>query len=307
MFNHPKFHRLAHILGLPEPYTLGHLEFLWRVGYDSGNPIIGDALDVEIAAKWTGERGAFAKALLDVRLLDALDDGRLAIHDLYENAPEYVKGRARKEQSRKRKQAGQSRDSHGTQPGQSRDVRATTAPAPAPALSTQEHSGLNVDPALVKIGSQADADRARAASPSKDGDGRTLANGVAWKPAINGNGNGNGHHPPPLFDGRAARIHGTHAWCGRVCVPRSLHDEFKRKSGKDEKELAAWYETVIAKFEGQAIGDDDFPFWRNNFAEWIGVKTSRPTSKKRMTAAEYAESRKNNPPRGLHGSPLRRR
>jgi hypothetical protein len=77
LFDHPKFHRLVHLLGIPEPHVLGHLEYLWRVGYSSGEPVIGDELDVEIAAKWCGERGAFVRALCDerVRLLDKTTDG----------------------------------------------------------------------------------------------------------------------------------------------------------------------------------------------------------------------------------------
>lgn len=78
------------------------MEFLWRVGYDSGNPVIGDDLDVEIAAGWTGERGVFARALEDVRLIDRLDDGRLQIHDLSENAPDYVTTRRARETERKK-------------------------------------------------------------------------------------------------------------------------------------------------------------------------------------------------------------
>jgi hypothetical protein len=62
LFDHPKFHRLVYILKIPEPQVLGLLEYMWRVGYASGNPVIGDAIDVEIAAKWWGEPGLFAGA-----------------------------------------------------------------------------------------------------------------------------------------------------------------------------------------------------------------------------------------------------
>jgi hypothetical protein len=102
LFDHPKFHRLVYILGLPEPHVLGHLEFLWRVGYASGNPVVGDELDVELAAKWSGERGALAAALEQVRFIDRLEDGQLEIHDLLENAPKYVPDRAKRESERKR-------------------------------------------------------------------------------------------------------------------------------------------------------------------------------------------------------------
>lgn len=90
LFSHPKFLRLVHLLQLPIPTVLGHLECLWHAGYGSGNPVIGDALDVELASQWSGERGVFAQALVDVRLLDVCPDGRLQIHDLHANAPRYV-------------------------------------------------------------------------------------------------------------------------------------------------------------------------------------------------------------------------
>jgi hypothetical protein len=104
LFDHPKFHRLVHLLGLPEPHVLGHLEYLWRVGYSTGNPVIGDAINVELLAKWTGQRGALVAALADpaVRFLDTLPDGQYAIHDLHENAPDYVQQRTARESERKK-------------------------------------------------------------------------------------------------------------------------------------------------------------------------------------------------------------
>lgn len=100
LFDHPKFHRLVHLLQLPEPYVLGHLEYLWRVGYSSGNPVIGDALDVELAAKWQGEPGVFCNAVTQVRLLDVTNDNKYVIHDLHKNAPSYVTLRNKRESER---------------------------------------------------------------------------------------------------------------------------------------------------------------------------------------------------------------
>lgn len=102
LFDHPKFHRLVHVLSISEPLALGHLEFLWRVGYSSGNPVIGDAVDVEIAAKWGGEPGVLCAALVRVKLIDARKDGTFQIHHLHANAPDYVKSRYRMERYRQR-------------------------------------------------------------------------------------------------------------------------------------------------------------------------------------------------------------
>ena len=132
LFDHPKFHRLVHMLRMPEAHVLGHLEFLWRVGYGSGVALIGDAIDVELAAKWVGEPGVLVKALEDpsVRLLDKDSDGRYAIHDLHDHAPRYVQDRWRKEQERK----GRTRGGHAADTRLPvLDTSATPAPAPAPA------------------------------------------------------------------------------------------------------------------------------------------------------------------------------
>lgn len=104
LYEHPKFMRLCHLLKMPRPHVLGHLEFMWRVGYVSGNPELGDAVNVEIAAEWTGEPGALVAALMDkhVRMIDRR--GKIYfIHDLHENAPDYVRARHRMHNWRKRK------------------------------------------------------------------------------------------------------------------------------------------------------------------------------------------------------------
>jgi hypothetical protein len=81
---------------------------MWEVGYQNGQPVLGDALDVELAAQFPGEPGRLCKALLECRLIDQLEDGRLQIHDLHENAPNYVKDRAQKENERKKPKTCQS-------------------------------------------------------------------------------------------------------------------------------------------------------------------------------------------------------
>jgi hypothetical protein len=99
---HPKFRRLVHTLGEPVPHVLGYLECMWLVGYESGNPVLGDHLDVELAAQYPGKPGTLHQALLDCRFIDVRPDGRFQIHDLHENAPSYVEGRAKREEERKK-------------------------------------------------------------------------------------------------------------------------------------------------------------------------------------------------------------
>src|SRR5262249_4410022 len=67
----------------------------------NGEPIIGDATDVELAAGYTGEPEKLARVLVEVHLLDQLEDGRLQVHDYWDHAPEYVCRRRHKEQARK--------------------------------------------------------------------------------------------------------------------------------------------------------------------------------------------------------------
>ena len=101
IFTHPKFQRLVRLLQMPEAHVLGHLEYLWHVGYQDGNPLIGDTEDVEAAAKWVGKPGAFTSACVTVKLLDKVRGGRFQIHDLLGNAPDYVKSRDRMRKQRK--------------------------------------------------------------------------------------------------------------------------------------------------------------------------------------------------------------
>jgi hypothetical protein len=92
---------------MPEPHVYGHLEYVWMVAYETGDAVIGDAIDVELAAQWVGEPGKFCKAMVDVHLLDSIGDGRFAVHDLLDHAPDYVQQRARREaERRKEKQCG---------------------------------------------------------------------------------------------------------------------------------------------------------------------------------------------------------
>ncbi len=109
--SNPKFLRLCHLLQMPRPHVLGHLEFLWRGPYESGNPMIGDAVDVELAAEWSGERGILFRALMSAGGQDRAGfiepvDGKTdcyQIHDLWDHAPDYVRKRREREREREAK------------------------------------------------------------------------------------------------------------------------------------------------------------------------------------------------------------
>ncbi len=106
-----KFKRAQRMLNIPAPHLHGHLETLWEVCYEDGNPVIGDAAAVEAAAEWVGDDDALFKALLNcggkgragfIELVEGHDDC-YQIHQLAENSPEYVRARRRAAEQRKRK------------------------------------------------------------------------------------------------------------------------------------------------------------------------------------------------------------
>lgn len=107
--HHPKFARAMHVLSETRAHIRGHLELLWEVAYECGNPRIGDVTDIELAAGWEGEPGKLCKALLEcggnghAGFIEEIPDepGHYEIHDLYDHSPEYVRKRMDRENVRK--------------------------------------------------------------------------------------------------------------------------------------------------------------------------------------------------------------
>lgn len=155
--NHPKFRRLRAAIGLPAVYVEAHLEAMWKSGYETGNPYLGDKADVELAAEWEDSgkpTGAWFKAALACGWIDSVGGGKYQIHDLIENAPDYVKRRALRERERKDKGLHQNMSVNGRQPSvtdrqtpTSQDSQngfgATPAPAPAPVNTNPSYEGLS--------------------------------------------------------------------------------------------------------------------------------------------------------------------
>lgn len=151
----PKWRRLLQSLGGDRALARGSLELLWDVAYESGDEVVGDQVDVELAAGWRGEPGALVKALLNAGgpgkkgFLEEVPEqpGRYLVHDLWDHAPDYVRKRRERELERRTKGAGlrQSADSVQSVTGQCPPFGAvrqesapngrprTPAPAPAPA------------------------------------------------------------------------------------------------------------------------------------------------------------------------------
>lgn len=93
------------MLGMPAVYVEAHLEAMWKVGYENGNPHLGDQSDVELAAEWEESgrsSGEWFKAVLACRFIDEVEGGRYQIHDLHANAPDYVAARWHREMERRK-------------------------------------------------------------------------------------------------------------------------------------------------------------------------------------------------------------
>jgi hypothetical protein len=85
----------------------GVLELIWNVAYQSGNPNVGAAEEVEFVADWKGEPLSLARALVACGFLDETDETKtetksLFVHDLGDHAPDYVASRYNREQERRR-------------------------------------------------------------------------------------------------------------------------------------------------------------------------------------------------------------
>jgi hypothetical protein len=74
--------------------------------------------------------------------------------------------------------------------------------------------------------------------------------------------------------------HAAHAWCGRICVPRFLHKQFKKALGgqvtKRAERMRAFYaETLDAIPAARPIGEEPVKFWRAAFAARYGGAAPR--------------------------------
>lgn len=124
-----KFRRLA-LEVKSSAAARGHLELMWDSAYEAGDEVLGDSLDVELAAGWHGEPGVLTSLLVRTGFLDE-QGGVYSIHDFWHHAPAYVRKRRTRENERRSKvdpctHVDQSVTSHCL------DVDDKTAPLPHP-------------------------------------------------------------------------------------------------------------------------------------------------------------------------------
>lgn len=78
--------------------------------------------------------------------------------------------------------------------------------------------------------------------------------------------------------------HAAHAWCGRICVPKFLHKEFKRALGgqvtKRAGRMRTFYADVLdAVPAARPIGAEPVKFWRSAFAAKYGGAVPRAVTR----------------------------
>lgn len=97
--SHPKTKKLARRLGPAGPLGCIYL-FLWVASNRSDGDLTGMTdEDIELAVDWTGDDGAFVRAMVDVGFLEGIASERL-VHDWAEHNPWAAGAGARSEKSR---------------------------------------------------------------------------------------------------------------------------------------------------------------------------------------------------------------
>jgi hypothetical protein len=120
---------------------------MWEVCYEHGNDFLGDVRDVELAAMFTGKPGTLCQALLDcglpgAGLIEYADQSHTTFkcHDLYENAPDYVRKRKRRAELRK-----SNNDNEGDRSLTAKRPHSQPSPAqPSPAQEETERLSVSV-------------------------------------------------------------------------------------------------------------------------------------------------------------------
>ena len=101
---HPKTKKLARLLGVSLPATVGHLHYLWWWALDFAPEGVlekYDADDIAEAIEWEGDSEVLLDALIKSGYIDETEDHGLVLHDWGEYAGKLLERRA-KDRARKR-------------------------------------------------------------------------------------------------------------------------------------------------------------------------------------------------------------
>ena len=139
---HPKTRKLARLLSVSVPTVIGYLHCLWWWALDyaaDGDLSPYDADEIEHAACWDGDAGAFWLAICDVGFVDG---GGGHIHDWHDYAGKLIE---RRERDRQRKAASRPQDVRGRSAGSPKDGVSTVPNLTVP----KEHMSADADDAHV--------------------------------------------------------------------------------------------------------------------------------------------------------------
>ena len=144
LMGHRKFRRLCRLLGRPRYQCRGILELIWDSANESGEPILGDDVDVELTAEWDGKEGELVKALESSGLIESkiLDNGTTyEVHNFWHHCPAYV--RKRRDRELMRREQGDRLVTDSSLTAERRrtavtDRRSATLPHPHPLPHTEE-------------------------------------------------------------------------------------------------------------------------------------------------------------------------
>lgn len=148
-------------------------------------------------------------------------------------------------------------------------------------MSTSGQSGHNHNQNQKHIQNKLDQDLSQTADPATPKIEDLARSSSARAPV----GENNHSKSTNLLNGSEQRRHGSHGWCsssaGRegLCVPQFLHIQFMGKGNKSDAEMRVWYLGVVDGLRGQPVGEDELVFWRNNFAQWVGIASERPAQR----------------------------
>jgi len=90
LMRHWKFCRLARAMDSPA-LARGTLELLWEAAYEAVSDYVGEPDDIAYAVSWRGAAADLVALLTECGFLDRAPDGRCLVHDLWPNAPKYVR------------------------------------------------------------------------------------------------------------------------------------------------------------------------------------------------------------------------
>lgn len=169
---HPKTKKLIKRLGQAAAWNLVCL-ILWAAANRSDGDLVGlSTEDIELAADWTGEDGAFVAALIEVRFLDAHIDqqrGGYLLHDWQEHNPWAAGADLRSSKARwnaiKKHHGGAEADRQVPEYAATR-IATSTATSTMSADIQQDSSNANSASSMLAADTQHDTSSAPSPSPS---------------------------------------------------------------------------------------------------------------------------------------------